>query len=167
MIRQFIAAAVLVPLLSSCAGDVPENVPQYGQWELVRTLDSVTVDGIAFAADELPGDLTELEGTESVCGEPLYIDRDWLAEDLVDRTKGMCTLEDLANTPTTASMTGQCKIDVEGAVYAPAMRGEAHFGPDHTRDVVTMEGTITIDGDPAPHVLKLIAVQESTRTGDC
>lgn len=156
-----------VPLLAACGGDNPANLPQYGQWEMVRTLDSVTIDGIAFAPDELPADFREMEGIESVCGEPTYTDRSWQADDVRNRTRGMCELQRYANSATSATLEGSCMIEGNGMEYTPTMRGNSTFSETGTRDVVIMEGSITVPGDTSPHVLKVIAVQEGTRTGDC
>ena len=160
-------AIVALPLLTGCGGDDPANPPLYGQWELVRTLDSVTVDGMAFAAADVPAEFRQMEGSETRCGEPLYTDREWQARDLRERTEGMCELQRYDTTATGASLSGTCMITDGGVEFTPTMRGSSTFSADRTRDVVTMEGTLALPGDPSPHVMKVIAVQEGRRLGDC
>ncbi len=162
-----LAALSTLPLLAGCFGDDPENTPLYGQWEMVRTLDSVTIDGIAFAPDELPDDFRELEQVESICGEPIYTDRRWQAEDVRDRTRGMCELETYTNGSGSAELAGRCSMDGNGVTYTPTMRGNSRFDQTSTRDVIVMEGSITMPGESGLHVMKMIAVQEGTRIGDC
>lgn len=166
MRKTLLLMACAMPLLGSC-GDNPENVPLYGRWEMVRTLDSVTIDGVAFAPDEMPAEFRQMEQSETRCGEPTYTDRAWQEDDVRDRTNGICQLETYTHGPTSAELTGSCSMEGDGATYTPSMRGNSTFAESTTRDVVIMEGTLNMPGDPAPHVLKVIAVQEGTRLGDC
>ncbi|QZH75575.1 MAG: hypothetical protein JY451_02880 [Erythrobacter sp.] len=167
MSRDVVTVLLFLGPLGACAGDNPDNRPQYGRWELVRTLDSVTIDGVAFAPDQLPASFREMEGTVSICGEPTYTDRAWQAEDVRERTKGMCELEIYSNTSTNASLEGSCTLSTADVEYTPLMRGNSTFDETSTRDVIVMEGSLAVEGDPAPHTLKAIAVQEGRRTGDC
>ena len=161
------AIALTALLLAGCGGDDPANVPQYGQWEVVRTLDSVSVDGMTFAAEDVPAEFREMEGTESICGEPIYTDRSWQQEDISERTKGQCELESYDYSAAGASLAGTCTIRGNGVEYTPRLHGTSTFAADRLRDVVTMEGTLNLPGDDSPHVMKLIAVQEGRRIGDC
>ncbi len=160
-------ALVALGMLAGCFGDNPDNIPEYGEWQMVRKLDSMTIDGIAFARSDIPPEMLKMEGTETRCGEPTYTDRSWQAKDVKARTRGMCELEAYDNTGTSASLAGQCEIVGPDVTYRPKMTGTSTIGAQSTRDVVIMEGTITIPNDNSPHVLKVIAVQEGTRVGDC
>ena len=152
--------------LAGC-GDDPDNVPLRGEWQLTRTLDSVTVDGMLMSPDQLPAEFRELETTLKQCGEPLYTDPDWQADDVSARTGGQCELSDYTHNKRGAQLTGTCTLTGGGVTYSPKLSGRSTFDETSTRDVVTMEGSIALPGDPGPHVLKLIAVQEGTRLGDC
>lgn len=154
-------------LLCACGGDNPNNVPQYGQWEMVRTIDSVTLDGIAFAADELPDEFRQMEKSESICGEPTYTDRAWQVDDVRHRTHGICELERYSHSSHGATLEGSCTIEARGVEYRPTMSGSSTFDETSTRDVLIMEGTLFVEEEPGPHVLKVIAVQQGNRTGDC
>tara|TARA_E500000305_G_scaffold36177_1_gene27535 strand:- start:239 stop:748 length:510 start_codon:yes stop_codon:yes gene_type:complete len=160
-------ALAVMGLLAGCAGDNPDNIPEYGQWEMVRALDSMTIDGMMFARGDIPPEMLAMEGTETRCGEPTYTDRAWQAKDVRNRTKGMCEVETYESTGTSASLTGQCEIAGPDGTYRPKMTGNSTIGAQSTRDVVIMEGTFTVANDSSPHVLKVIAIQESTRIGDC
>ncbi|WP_340589449.1 hypothetical protein [Erythrobacter alti] len=167
MPRTRIALLLALPLLSGCFGDNPDNVPLRGEWQLVKTLDSVTLDGMTFSADQIPAELRNFEGTETRCGEPLYTDADWQSDDIANRTGGMCELETYTHDGDSAEYAGICTIEQAGGSYTPSLTGYSRFDETSSRDVVTMEGTITLPGDATPHVLKMIAVQEGTRIGDC
>ena len=166
MIRVILPVIAVLPLLAGC-GDVPDNVPVYGQWELTRTLDSVTIDGVLLSPDQLPAEFRAMEGAESRCGEPLYTDADWQAKDVSQRTGGQCELTDYTHDEARAELAGQCTLSEGGVSYRPKMRGRSTFDAATTRDVVTMEGSLKLPGDDSPHVLKVIAVQEGKRIGDC
>ena len=161
------AALLALPLLAGCAGDNPDNVPLRGEWQLVKTLDSVTLDGMTFSADQMPAEIRDFEGSETRCGEPIYTDAEWQSDDIAGRTGGMCELETYSHDADGAEYAGQCTINQAGGTYNPALRGHSRFDENSSRDVITMEGTITLPGDDTPHVLKMIAVQEGTRLGDC
>lgn len=161
------AASSALALLVGCAADVPENVPLRGEWELVQTIDSVTVNGTLFGRDDLPEGLLELEGGKRVCGEPLYIDRDWQAGDLASRTKGQCTLNEYSHDSSSARFAGHCTVETPHATFNPKVTGHSKFTQTSSRDVVRMEGSIASPGSPQSDVLQIIAVQEGTRIGDC
>ncbi|KLE34995.1 DUF3617 domain-containing protein [Aurantiacibacter luteus] len=157
--------ALLALLLGGC-GDDPDNVPEYGQWELVRTLDSVTIDGMVLAPEGV-AEFRQFEGTEQHCGEPIYTRAEWQADDVSDRTGGQCELTDYSHDTRGARLVGRCTIEGEGVEYTPTLTGRSTFDATSTRDVVTMEGTLTVPGDSSPHVMKAIAVQEGRRIDDC
>ncbi len=161
-------ALAALPLLAACAQDVPENVPLHGQWELTLTVDSVTVNGMMFAGSDLPpGLLLELEGTQNVCGEPLYIDRNWQARDIARRTRGQCELDDYSHDDSSARFGGTCRLETENVVYTPAISGTSRFGEATSRDVVKMRGSVSAQGASRTDILEIIAVQEGKRVGDC
>ncbi|WP_271078410.1 DUF3617 domain-containing protein [Aurantiacibacter sp. MUD61] len=166
MLSQKYAILLVLPVLASCAQDIPENPPLLGEWEQVRTLDSVTIDGVAYASEDLPAEMRAFEGTERRCGEPVYTDANAQAEDVASRTGGYCELSVYTHDTDSAEYSGRCEISGTGGEYNPQIRGRSTFTVDTHRDVVTMEGTITLP-DQSQHVLKMIAIQEGTRIGDC
>lgn len=64
------APIALALVLSACAGDNPDNVPEYGQWENVRKLDSVSLDGRALPPEAFAQLFDQLDVTEECAANP-------------------------------------------------------------------------------------------------
>ena len=167
MLRAMYPILLLVPALSACAQDDPDNTPLRGQWETTMRLSSVTLNGMTFAPADLPGELRQFEGTETQCGEPLYTNANWQAVDVARRTGGECRLVDFTHDSNSARFVGQCSFSEQGMAYNPSINGRSTFDETNARDVVTMQGDIVDPGSGSRAVLKMIAVQESRRIGDC
>ena len=164
-----ISIALLPPCLAlaGCAGDNPDNVPLYGDWELATEVDSVAIDGIQIPHEKLPAPFLAMEQTEKKCGEPLFIDRDWQQRDIDRKTHADCKLESYEVTPTRVDATGLCTDVAPGADFNPKFRLGIDQSESSFRMVLTMEGTAILPGMEGHHFIKAIAVQEGTRTGDC
>lgn len=162
-----LAAGAALLMLAGCAVDDPDNAPLYGDWELVRSIDSVTLDGTVFSPEQVPAGVLQFSESEQICGEPMYTDRDWQVQDLSEQTNGACTLDGYTFDADSADYSGSCRIEEDGVTFTPTIRGRSTFSEQSHRDVITMEGTIALEGDNSPHVMKIIMVQEGTRTGDC
>lgn len=164
--RSILAMAAPIALLG-CASDIPENVPERGTWEIVAQVDSLTVDGMIIPREDLPAQFTALETSKSLCGEPLFIDPEWQQDDLGDRTGGQCQFTSYDHSETGATGTGQCSINEGGLEFEPGFDVRANFDEQSFRTVVTMSGSTILPQDGNPHTIRIIAVQEGTRTGDC
>ena len=152
--------------LSACAGDNPDNVPEYGDWEMTTRVDSVSINGTILPPENLPPEFRALETTENRCGEPMFKDREWQLADIARKSGADCTAERFDESPTEVSGDGRC-IDVGNNGFNPAYSFRATQGPDSYRLVVTLEGSATIRGVSGQHYIKATAVQQGTRTGDC
>lgn len=167
MMRPFALPLFALVTLSACAADVPENVPERGTWEVAASLDSMTVDGMIIPPENFPPQLAALNETESQCGEPLFIDADWQQRDLSSRTGGQCTMEQYTFDDDSAEGSGRCDLSEGGMEFTPRFDVRVNFDATSYRMVVSMEGTTVLPEDDNPHSIRVIAVQEGTRTGDC
>lgn len=154
------------PLLASCGVDDPANIPLRGNWEMTTRLDSLTIDGTIVPPELLPPEIAGLNDTESRCGEPVFSDREW-EQDLLDwRAGGACQFESYDVNGARVTTSGSCNAVGGMGEFNPRFEASVVQREDNFRMVVTMEGSAEIPGE-GTHYLKIIAVQQGTRTGDC
>jgi|GEM_PF-1125170 len=154
-------------VLAACAGDNPENVPVYGQWQNVRMLDSVSLDGRALPPENFKQMFDELDVTETLCGEPMFIDRDWQQRDINRKVRGSCRLTSYEVTPSRVTGEGTCTGVAPEANFNPDFRLDIAQSPQSYRIVLTIEGYADVPDMQGRHLLKAIAVQEGTRSAEC
>lgn len=164
-----LAIAILLastPLLASCYADDPNNIPERGNWEMTTKIDSLTIDGVIVPADMLPPEIQRLNATESRCGEPVFTNRQG-QEDILDwRAGGACDFESFEIDGPRVDTTGQCTVVGGIETFNPKFTADVVQRAQSFRMVVTMEGSAEIP-EQGTHYLKIIALQEGTRTGDC
>lgn len=153
--------------LAGCAGDNPENVPLYGDWEMVTKLGGLSVDGMAVPPEQIPGELKALNGTEKLCGEPMFINRDWQEDDINRRVRGECRIEQYEVTPSRVRGSGSCTNVVPQADFNPRFTVDISQSPQRYRMVIELKGDATLPGQPGRHVIRISAVQDGTRVGSC
>lgn len=158
---------VALPLLASCAGDNPENPPLYGEWEMVTKVDSVMVDGIVFDRSQLPQSFLQLEGAETLCGEPMFIDRNWQRRDIEQKVNSDCTIENFDHSARRTTLSGRCSMVDKRAQFSPDFNASVSHSADRFRLVVTLSGTANVPGSDGKQYIEAIAVQSGRRTGDC
>jgi hypothetical protein len=156
-----------VLVLSACAGDHPDNVPQYGQWEVVNRIDSLTIDGIVIPPEQVPSELTSFNETGGFCGEPMFIESDWQQDDLARRTRGQCAMESYTFDAASAEGTGRCTVDDADQPWSPKFTLRSKFDEQSFRKVVTLDGSIVLAKDNSPHTIRVIGIQEGSRGGEC
>lgn len=161
-----IIAVIALPLLAAC-GDNPDNVPLRGQWQMETRLDSFTLDGMIVSPEAFPPEFARLEQVEGRCGEPMFIDREWQIADINRRVDGECTFDDYTVTPSRVEGSGMCDLSSRGLDFQPSYSVGIDQSEESYRMVVTMQGSVVLPEDGRPHTLKVIAVQQGTRTGDC
>jgi len=154
-------------VLTGCAGDNPDNVPLYGEWELVTRVDSLSVDGMLIPPEDFPPEFKQLDGTEKKCGEPMFINREWQEWDINRRVAGECTLDEFEVTPRLVTGKGQCEGDGSPADFKPAIAFRVNQAPEQFKLFVSLEGSANISGVDGRHVVRASAVQTGTRLGDC
>lgn len=160
-------ALFLMAPLAACAADNPDNTPQLGIWDISTKVTSLSVGGRYLAGEQLPEEFKRLEQSESRCGEPMFLDRDWQQEDITKRVRADCTLDTFDWTPAQVTSSGRC-TNVRGAEdFEPRLRVTIDQTAEYYRMVVTMEGNASIRGAPGRPQISVIAVQEGRRTGDC
>lgn len=166
-LRKVSAPATMAFAMAGCAGDNPENVPLYGQWENVRHLDSVSLDGRPLPPENFRLMFEMLDVSENLCGEPMFIDRDWQERDINRKVRGSCRLDTYDVTPSRVTGSGVCEGVAPEAGFSPEFRVSIEQSPESYRIVLTIEGYADIPDMTGRHLIKAIAVQEGRRTGDC
>ncbi|QIG54966.1 DUF3617 family protein [Altererythrobacter sp. BO-6] len=159
-----IAAAAL---LGSCAGDNPDNVPLYGDWEMITTLGSLYIDGRLVPPEMVPPELKALSASEKRCGEPMFINREWQQEDINRRVRGDCTIEQYDVTPTRVTGSGICANVAPEAGFNPRFTVDITQSAEQYRMKLEMKGDATLPGQPGRHVIRVLATQEGVRLGEC
>ena len=167
MMRFEIVALAPIGLLAACAGDNPDNVPLYGEWEMVTRVDSLSIDGILIPPEDFPSEFKQLDGTEKMCGEPMFINRQWQEWDINRKVAGECTLDEFDATPRLVTGKGQCEGDGSAADFKPEMNFRINQAPERYKLFVSLEGSANIPGVEGRHVVRATAVQQGTRLGDC
>ncbi len=162
-----ICVALSAVWLAACAGDNPNNVPLYGEWEMTTKLDSVSIDGMPIMAADLPNSFKQLESVEKVCGEPMFIDRDWQEDDINRRVNADCTIESFNHSPRRMTAAGVCTLVDPKADYSPKFDVSVAQAENKYRAVVTLDGSAKVQGLDGRHRVKAIAVQNGKRLGDC
>lgn len=165
--RQTIAMTAASLALASCAGDNPENVPLYGDWDMQTTLGSLSIDGMVVPPEMVPAELTAVAGSERRCGEPMFINREWQQDEVNRRVRGTCTIEQYDITPTRVTGRGKCEGVAPEAGFNPGFTLDIAQSADSYTMKLVMQGDATIGGQPGRHVIRVSAIQKGTRTGDC
>jgi len=155
-----------VAALAGCAGDNPDNVPLYGQWEMNTRIAGMSVDGMAIPPEYYPPEFKALAKSEQRCGEPMFIDRDWQEDDINDHLHGECTLDRYDVTQSQVTGKGRCVVDQPGAGFSPALDIVIDQAADNFRMTITLRGEASIPGQ-GRHMISATAIQEGTRSGDC
>lgn len=166
MRAKFLTVISTAACLASCAGDNPENVPLYGQWDMTTRVTSLTVDGMAVPPADYPPQFKQLGKSEQRCGEPMFIDRDWQQQDINRQVQGDCTLTSYDVTPTRVTGKGQCMLNLPDADFNPALDILVNQAADNFRMQITITGAANIQGQ-GRHVISATAVQDGRRSGDC
>jgi hypothetical protein len=153
--------------LSACAGDNPENVPLYGQWDMETKLGSLSIDGMLVPPEMVPGEMKALAETDSICGEPMFINREWQQNDINRKVRGDCTMEEYIVTPTRVTGKGVCTGVAPEADFNPRFTFDISQSAERYRMKLEMTGDATIPGTPGRHVIRVSAIQTGTRSGEC
>lgn len=164
---KLIAVSSPALFLASCAGDNPENVPLYGDWEMTTMLGSLSIDGMVVPPEMVPRELQQLAGSEKRCGEPMFINREWQQADINRKVRGDCTLEDYQVSPTRVTGKGICTGVVPQADFNPRFTFDISQSADRYRMKLEMTGDATLAGQPGRHVIRVSAIQDGVRQGDC
>lgn len=162
-------AAILLttlPLLAACAEDNPDNIPLRGNWEMTTRLDSLTIDGMVVPPELLPRELTALNASEERCGEPVFSDRQGQQDILDWRAGGACEFQTYDVNGARVTTAGQCTNVGGMETFNPRFEASVVQRTESYRMAVTMEGSAEIPGE-GRHYIKVIAVQQGNRTGDC
>lgn len=155
-----------LPALASCIPDNPDNIPLRGNWEMTTTLDSLTIDGTIVPPEMLPREIRDLNESDTRCGEPVFSDREGQQDVLDWRAGGACEFETYDVDGARVNTAGSCEAVGGIASFNPRFEASVVQREESYRMVVSMEGSADIPGEGI-HYLKIIAVQEGTRTGDC
>ena len=166
LLRTIPVTAIAI-VLTGCAGDNPENVPLYGDWQMVTKLGSLSIDGQVVPPEMVPGELKALDGTEKICGEPMFINREWQEDDINRRVRGDCKLDEYEVTSTRVTGKGTCANIAPGADFNPGYSIDIAQSPERYRMTIEMKGDATIAGAAGRHVIRVSAIQTGVRTGDC
>lgn len=166
MRANLLTIPLITAALAGCAGDNPDNVPEYGQWAIDTKLSSLTVDGLMVPASDLPQEMLALNKSEDRCGEPMFIDRDWQQADINRRVRGKCTLQRYNVNPTTVTGSGKCEEIAAGVDFAPEFDLAITQAPQSYRMRLTIKGMADLP-DGTTRYISAVAVQEGKRTGDC
>lgn len=164
---KIVLAGICGMSLASCAGDNPENVPLYGDWEMTTRLGSLSIDGMVVPPEMVPAELQQIAGSEKRCGEPMFINREWQQADITRRVRGDCTMEQYDVTPTRVRGSGKCVNVAPEADFNPSFTFDISQSADSYRMKLEMKGDATIPGEPGRHVIRVSAIQDGVRAGDC
>jgi hypothetical protein len=160
------AIVLALPLLASCFGDNPDNIPLRGNWEMTTRLDSLTIDGMIVPPEQLPRAIRQLEETDNRCGEPVFEDRAGQQDVLDWRAGGDCQFETYGVDGARVTTSGSCQAVGGMDGFNPRFDVSVVQREESYRMVVNMEGSAEIP-EQGTRYIRLIAVQEGTRTGDC
>lgn len=166
MRKALLPLILVAPALAACGVDDPDNIPLRGSWEMTTHLDSMTVDGMVIPRESLPSEIAGLNETDNRCGEPIFTNREGQQDVLDWQAGGACTFETYDIDGARVTTTGSCEAVGGIDTFNPRFNVSVVQREDNFRMVVTMEGSAEIPGE-GTHYLKLIAVQEGLRTGDC
>lgn len=164
--RKAVFVLLAVPMLASCFGDDPDNIPLRGTWQMTTTLDSLTIDGTIVPPEMLPPEILNLEQTDSRCGEPVFTDRE-MQQDVLDwKAGGDCAFQTYDVNGARITAAGRCEQVGGVSGFNPRFDATVVQREQSFRMVVSMEGSAEIPGQ-GTHYVKIIAVQEGSRAGDC
>ena len=163
----FLLITLSAMAVSACAGDNPENVPLYGQWDMETKLGSLSIDGMLVPPEMVPGELNALAGTDSICGEPMFINREWQQNDINRKVRGDCTMEEYNVTPTRVTGSGMCTGVAPEADFNPRFTFDISQSSERYRMKLEMTGDAKIPGDSRRRVIRVSAIQEGVRSGEC
>lgn len=153
--------------LSSCAGDNPDNVPLYGDWELVTKVDELSIDGMAVPENQWPRQFHELNDTEKICGEPFFLEPDWQEFDIYRRASVDCEFDSYDVTKQKVTARGVCPDAIPNANFSPQLSIDVSQNPSRYKLFMTLAGTAEMPGGGGERYLEVTAVQTGTRLGDC
>lgn len=165
--KRHLPVAIAATTLAACAGDNPDNVPLYGEWEMATRVDSLSIDGMQVPREHFPPEFLALETTEKLCGEPMFADKDWQERDITRKVRTQCTLSQYDVTPRLVTGKGQCESDGSPADFSPGIDVRINQAPDQYKLVVTLGGSANVQGLSGRHVVRATAVQRGRRLGDC
>ena len=153
--------------LGACAGDNPDNVPLYGEWEMTTRVTSVTIDGRPIPAGRIPQQVRDLEGAETICGEPMFSDQDWQEDDINARIPGSCAFDQYDVTPTFVAGRGRCSASAMQVQFDPVIGiGVSQSEASYSMELI-LEGTAKLPGNYGNRYIKAVVVQDGKRLGDC
>ncbi|MEP5938463.1 MAG: DUF3617 family protein [Erythrobacter sp.] len=159
--------ALAMGSIAGCAGDNPDNVPLYGEWEMTTRVTSLTVDGNPIPASRIPQQIRDMEKAETICGEPMFSDQDWQEDDINSRIPGSCTFEQYDVTPTFVSGRGRCSASAMQAQFDPVLGLGITQSEQAYRMELILEGTAQLPGRMGNRYVRAVAVQQGKRLGDC
>ena len=162
----FAIAAAAVGLVG-CAGDNPDNVPLYGDWQIVTKVDELSVDGMALPEKDWPRQFHELDKTETICGEPFFLEPDWQQFDIYRSASVDCEFDSYDVTDRQVTAKGVCPDAIPNANFSPQLSIDVSQHPERYRMLMTMSGTATMPGGGDERYIEVTAVQTGTRLGEC
>ncbi|MCM8557758.1 hypothetical protein [Sphingomicrobium sediminis] len=160
-------AAIALLALAGCAADNPDNIPERGMWEMETRVGTLTVSGMSITGDQLPPEFKAMEGSEAKCGEPLFTEPDWQRRDISRRTNGSCTLDTWDVTAARVTGTGRSELRGSDAEFEPALRVTVEQSPTYYKAIIALEGTADLGAELGRRNIRVSAIQEGRRIGDC
>lgn len=167
MSARILVTGVIAVAVAGCAGDNPDNVPLYGDWELVTKVDEFSVDGMALPEKDWPRQFHDLGKTEKICGEPYFLEPKWQEFDIFRNASVECEFERYDVTTKKVTARGVCPDAIPNANFSPKLSVDVSQDPERYRLFITMAGTATLPGGNGDHYLEVTAVQTGTRLGEC
>lgn len=153
--------------MAGCAGDNPENVPLYGDWQLVTKVDEFSVDGVALPESDWPKEFHDLAKTEKVCGEPYFLEPNWQEFDIFRRASVECEFQSYDITKKKVVAKGVCPDAIPKANFSPQLELDVSQDPERYKLFMSLSGTATMPGGLGDHYIRVTAVQTGTRLGEC
>lgn len=166
-IAKLMAATAAATALVGCAGDNPDNVPLYGDWQLVTKVDEFAVDGMALPESDWPKEFHDLAKTEKICGEPYFLEPDWQEFDIFRRASVECEFQSYDVTQNKVTAQGICPDAIPQADFSPKLGLDVSQHPERYKLFMSLSGSATIPGGHGDHYIEVTAVQTGTRLGDC
>ncbi|SMQ73498.1 Protein of unknown function [Altererythrobacter xiamenensis] len=167
MALRHIGTCAVAFVLASCAGDNPENVPLYGEWQLVTKVDEFSVDGMSLPESNWPRQFHDLGKTETICGEPYFLEPKWQEFDIFRNASVECEFDRYDVTPQKVTARGVCPDAIPAANFSPKLSVDVSQNPERYRLFITMAGTATLPSGNGDRYLEVTAVQTGTRLGEC
>lgn len=166
-IAKLMAAMAAASALIGCAGDNPDNVPLYGDWQLVTKVDEFSVDGMALPESKWPKEFDDLARTEKICAEPFFLEPDWQEFDIFRRASVACEFRTYDVTKQKVTAEGICPDAIPKANFSPRLGLDISQNPERYKLFISLSGSATIPGSQRDHYIEVTAVQTGTRLGEC